>query len=68
MHRSELRDDSVCADCGAQIAAGRERGFALSAGVALCFACAVERGGVYDEQRDAWTQAPDTADLPPAED
>jgi hypothetical protein len=30
----------------------------------LCDACAVDRGGVYDEPEDRWAVPPDLAGLP----
>ena len=37
--------------------------FGLGAGVVLCFACAVSRGGSYDEADDRWVSEPDTSGL-----
>jgi len=63
MHRSETRELSLCADCGAEILPARDRGFSLGGDLALCMACAVRRGGAYDEEYDRWVRVPDTADL-----
>jgi hypothetical protein len=63
MHRSESRELANCLICGAEIAPGRDRTFALTAERFLCFRCAVHRGGSWDEQRDHWTTEPETGDL-----
>lgn len=54
----------VCADCGAEIWLIGNRAFSASPDNVLCFECSERRGGVYDEQRDTWTLAPDVSDLP----
>jgi hypothetical protein len=58
MHRSEERNLARCADCRAEIDPGRDRGFGLGAGSALCFECALRRGGVWDETHDRWSEEP----------
>ncbi len=63
MHRSETRELATCAECGAEIAPATERGFALAADAFLCFACAVRRGGRYDERLDRWEEPPAIGDL-----
>jgi hypothetical protein len=63
MHRSEERNLARCAECNAEIDPGRERGFGLGGGGALCFECAVRRGGVYDEVHDRWAEEPSLAGL-----
>ena len=48
-------DNLTCIDCGAMIAikdAATDRTFALTPEVVLCNACAVRRGGVYDDVDD----------------
>ena len=60
IQRDEDETD-VCASCGTPI---EERGFTYGPSGALCFACARERGGVYDAERDRWEVEPDLADLP----
>jgi len=67
-HREELEDQATCADCGAQISRGSERGFAFGESGVLCFACAEQRGGRYDADEDRWTRAPSLAGLPAADD
>ena len=63
MHRSETRQLATCAECGAEIAPATERGFALGSDAFLCFACAVRRGGRYDERLDRWEADPDVEGL-----
>ena len=58
MHRSEARDLVSCLACGAEVSLGVDRVFAVSEETALCFACAVRRGGSYSEAHDRWTNAP----------
>ena len=58
----ELSDDdtiSVCADCGTEVELDTERGFRIGDRAALCFECAVERGGTYDENDERWLEPPD---------
>ena len=68
MHRSETRELTTCAACGGEIAPGRDRVYAFEPEGALCMACAIARGGRYDEAHDRWTRPPDTSDLPRSED
>jgi hypothetical protein len=63
MQQSEEELLRVCSDCGAETQPGLERGFTFGASGVLCAACAARRGGVYDAELDAWTQAPDHADF-----
>lgn len=63
MHRSEESEFERCADCGAEVHAARDRGYALDPENVLCFACATRRGGSYDEQRDLWVEPPDVGDI-----
>lgn len=63
MHRSETRELSDCADCGAETLPARDRAYA-SGEIVLCWACALRRGGSYDEEQDRWVVPPATADLP----
>lgn len=53
-----------CAVCGTPVDPGRDRGFAFGADNVLCWACAEERGGSYDAERDTWSSAPDVSGLP----
>ena len=45
MHRSETSELTTCADCGAEMTPGRERAYSFGEESALCWACAVRRGG-----------------------
>jgi hypothetical protein len=67
MHRSESRELASCLACGAEVVPGRDRAFALSPDRFLCFSCATQRGGSWDELHDHWTAEPETRDLPPLE-
>ncbi len=58
MRDEEYDDLNQCIDCGATIAPGTDRVFALSPEEFLCFECSVRRGGVYDADEDRWTRAP----------
>jgi len=55
--------DERCADCGDEMNSGAERGFPVGSEAALCFRCAVARGGCWDEAQQRWTVEPDFADL-----
>ncbi|MEB2344580.1 MAG: hypothetical protein OZ948_07570 [Deltaproteobacteria bacterium] len=68
MRSSESRELTRCVLCGAEIAPGRDRTFAISPEQFLCFACAVRRGGSWDERRDRWTEEPELGGLPRGED
>jgi hypothetical protein len=59
MHRSESDEMTLCLVCGAEISVAVDRTFAVTDDTAVCFACAVERGGRYDELHDTWTRAPE---------
>ncbi len=66
MHRSEEAQYETCASCGTELLPA-ERAFAFERAVSedavLCYSCAIERGGAYDEVYDRWTKSPDVADL-----
>src|SRR5262249_9424574 len=47
-----------CLLCGLEVSLGRERAFAVSENAALCFTCAVCRGGTYDDREHTWTPLP----------
>lgn len=64
MHREEWEGAEICAACGGPVSAGTERGFSFGLRNALCWSCAVARGGRYDADRDTWTESPDVAGLP----
>ncbi len=63
MHRSELERVESCAACGRAVTEGVGRGFDFGTRQVLCWECAVERGGSYDETRDQWTRPPRISDL-----
>lgn len=65
MHRSEAEDLVECLQCGAEVALGADRVFAVTDDDALCFECAIARGGIYEEHHDVWTKAPDLSGLRP---
>jgi hypothetical protein len=67
MHESETYDQTLCLQCGASVSIARDRAYALGDDEALCFSCAVARGGEYDELHDRWTAAPSLKGLPLAE-
>lgn len=66
MVERDKRDDTVgtCTDCGQDVGLEVSHAFAPGGGVVLCWACAVRRGGVYDEKYDTWISPPRTGDLP----
>ena len=68
MHRSETLALATCAVCGAEIAPARDRAYAAGPDTFLCFACATQRGGTWDEQQDRWIEDPDTTGFPLRED
>ena len=63
MHRSETYDLVTCLDCGQEISLGADRVFLVTEESALCCACALNRGGSYDEAHDTWSKAPDLSGL-----
>lgn len=64
MHRSEAEGLEQCASCGAEVAA-EDRVFAISDEEVLCFECAIQRGGAFDDPHDRWSREPDVTDLRP---
>ena len=56
-----------CLLCGLEVSLGRECVFAVSENAALCFTCAVCRGGTYDEREHTWTRLPSLTGLHIAE-
>ena len=63
MHRTEADQLVSCLACGAEISLESDRPFVLSEAHALCFGCALQRRGHYDEAHDTWTRAPDLEGL-----
>lgn len=54
-------DDDLlpCIECEAVVAPGTDRAFPVGTADVLCMACALRRGGAYDEIQDRWKEAPD---------
>ena len=52
-----------CADCGDELDPDMDRGYALGPDAVLCFRCASQRGGTWDESQERWVIEPDVADL-----
>jgi hypothetical protein len=67
MHRSEAETLVSCADCGAEFSVERDRGYSFEPEGALCFDCAVKRGGAYDGLHECWADAPNVSGLTAAE-
>jgi len=65
MHRSEARDLGRCWRCGAEVSVAVDRAYAFGEDGILCFACAAERGGIYDEAHDMWREPPSLTGLAP---
>jgi hypothetical protein len=63
MEPTDLDDSETCAGCGVELWPAVDRAFASGDSVYLCFECAEHRGGVYDEDEDRWTVAPDVSEL-----
>jgi hypothetical protein len=64
MDIEEAEQTSVCIACGKSIDASTARAFAYGEGDLLCWSCALERGGVFDEDREDWVRPPDLKGLP----
>jgi hypothetical protein len=57
-------DLAPCADCGQLIPFGSGvRAYPFGLDQALCWDCAIRRGGGYDELEDRWVRPPHLADL-----
>jgi hypothetical protein len=65
MHRSEADSLIHCSECGSEISLNLDRTYAVTEDEGMCFACAIQRGGVYDELHDSWTQPPTLSSLAP---
>jgi hypothetical protein len=57
MHRSEARELIPCSVCGAETSV-QDRAYAFGETGVLCYACAIDRQGEYDENRGDWAVAP----------
>ena len=64
MHRSEAYDQVRCLQCGAEVSMSRDRTYVVRDDEALCQACAMKRGGAYDERQDRWIEPPRLDGLP----
>ncbi len=64
MEQVEEAFELRCEHCGEEIQdVALERGYMFSEDKALCYACALARGGAYDELRDTWVRPPDMSGL-----
>jgi hypothetical protein len=61
MYREEWNELAECVVCGEVASLNTDRAYLLNAQDCLCFRCATERGGVYDEKQDRWTTEPNSA-------
>lgn len=52
-----------CAGCSEEFDTVAERSFPVGADAALCFRCAVARGGRWDENQQRWVIEPEFGDL-----
>jgi hypothetical protein len=61
----ELHDleQSVCIDCGEIVYLDDDQCYLVTDDDALCFECAVRRGGQYDSSIDEWVVAPGVSGL-----
>lgn len=65
MHRSEAKELVRCAACGEETSVERDRGYAVDPDTAVCFVCALARGGRWSEEEDRWLDPPDVTGLLP---
>jgi hypothetical protein len=63
MHESEERELVVCAVCGTSLSVAGDRAYGFGADSALCWDCAVARGGRYDAVHERWEVPPRTDGL-----
>ena len=64
MEQEEWESDvTECAACGVDISVGTDPVYAFGQQEALCFECAIARGGQYDADEDRWLVSPRTGDL-----
>jgi hypothetical protein len=52
----------ACAACGSLIEPA-DRTYPFGAEGVICFPCAIQRGGTYDDGNDRWTRNPDVSDV-----
>ena len=65
MHRVGMNTVVDCAECEAPVDVGRERCYRGEGNWALCWGCAIARGGQFDENEGRWTRLPDVIGLTP---
>ncbi len=58
MSENDRESVEICGDCGGAFEPIAERGFRFGGSGALCYACALRRGGTYDEAHDRWVVEP----------
>lgn len=68
MHQTEWNELVTCLACGAEISLALGRAYAVTDTSGLCFRCALERGGSYDEAEGTWSRAPDVGGVPASDD
>jgi hypothetical protein len=61
--RVDDRAANSCAGCGSPLSGQNERSYVFADDAALCWRCALDRGGSYDAAGDTWTRAPNVEDL-----
>ena len=59
----ELATPTVCSSCGAPLDGQEDRAYYFGESGALCWRCAIDRGGVYDADQERWAERPDVSDL-----
>lgn len=63
MREEEWLQETECLSCGVELDPAVDAAFLVDDVGALCYSCALERGGVYDSDQDRWVKAPDVGDL-----
>lgn len=58
MHREEWDDLLDCNACGEVVSVTTDRVYMIDEERCLCFDCATERGGSFDEAEDRWVRSP----------
>jgi hypothetical protein len=58
MHREDWDDLLDCSACGDVVSVTTDRVYMLDENSCLCFRCATERGGSFDEDQDRWARSP----------
>lgn len=57
----DLHDTCIC--CFSKLEPTGKRDYQLTAFETMCYRCACQRGGVYDDCEKRWTTLPNTSDL-----